>query len=263
MKFLICVEGSRAAAEAADLGESLGRLAGAETAQLRVIDSPREAVSHRDTGSLLRVGNPVPEILAEATRGNFDLIVIGAHTRNRLTELVLGTTASRLAKQSAIPLLIVKQPHSTIRHILVCTGGEAPGEFCSQWGGRVAAWTGARITLLHVMSQLALTAKSKLDDLDDTAEEAIREQTREGLHLQRSIQLAKEAKAATEVKPKIRHGLVVDEILAEVAEGDYDLVAIGAHFVPDNDPLRGLLLDDLTDQLIAHCPQNVLVVRKP
>ena len=275
MKFLIYVDGSQVTA-AAQLGETLARLAGAETTRLRVIASAREAAGHRGSGSLLRVGSPVPEILAEAARGNFDLIFIGDHPRHRLTERVWGSPASRLAKQSATPLFIVKSvrpvraiqakgPHSgelPLQKILVCTGGEAPGEYCALWGGRVAAWTGARITLLHVMSQVALTEKANLDDLNDTAEEAIRAQTREGQHLQRAIQLAKEANAATEVKPKIRHGLVLDEILAEINAGDYDLVALGAHFAPNNDPWRGLLLADLTDQLIARCPRNVLVVRK-
>jgi nucleotide-binding universal stress UspA family protein len=261
MKFLICVEGSQAADEAAQIGEGLAKLAGAETIRFRVVDSQREAERHRGTGSLLRVGSPVQEILAEAERGNFDLIVIGAHTRHRLAELFVGSTASRLAKQTRRPVLVVKQPRETIQRVLVCTGGEAPGEFCAQWGGRVAAWTGASVTILHVMSQIAFGMKSKLDELDDTAEEAISQGTREGQHLQRAIQLAREAGGEGAVKAKIRHGLVLDEILEEVEAGDYDLVAIGAHYVPGNDPLRGLLLDDIADQIVNQCPRNVLVVR--
>lgn len=262
MKFLICVEGSRVADEAARVGEGLAQLAGAETARIRVVDSQREAERHRGTGSLVRVGGPVQEILAEAEQGGFDLIVIGAHTRNRFAELFLGSTASRLAKQSHLPLLIVKQVRESIQRILACTAGEAPGEYCAEWGGRAAGWTGASLTILHVMSQVALTVKSKLDELDDTAEQAIRQGTREGLHLQKAVALAQqEAGTSSRVEPKIRHGLVLDEILEEVESGDYDLVAIGAHYVPGNDSFRGLLLDDIADQIITQCPRNVLVVR--
>src|SRR5262245_29033595 len=96
MKFLICVEGSRAADEAARMGDALAYLANAETARIRVVDSQQEAERHGSTGSLMRVGGPVKEILAEADRGSFDLIVIGSHTRSRFAELFLGSTASRL-----------------------------------------------------------------------------------------------------------------------------------------------------------------------
>ena len=47
--------------------------------------------------------------------------------------------------------------------------------------------------------------------------------------------------------PVVRHGLVVDEILAEALFGDYDLVVIGAHrkkwqqFLLDN--LARLIID--------------------
>ncbi len=64
-----------------------------------------------------------------------------------------------------------------------------------------------------------------------------------------------------EIRAKIRHGSVLEEILTEVESGGYDLVVIGAHYIPGDDPFRGLLLDDLTDQIISQCPENVLVVR--
>lgn len=264
MKFLICVEGSQAADEAARLGEQLGQLAHVEVTRFRVVDSQREAERHKGTDSLVRVGNPAQEILAEAKRGNFDLIIVGAHTRPRFAELFMGSTASRLARQSPIPLLVVKRgiPHDRpLTKILVCTGGEAPGAYSAGWGGRVAAWTGAELTILHVMSQVALTSKSKFDDLDDTAEEAIRQNTREGMHLQTALDLAQAAGVVGEIRAKIRHGSVLEEILVEVESGGYDLVVIGAHYIPGDDPFRGLLLDDLTDQIISQCPKNVLVVR--
>jgi nucleotide-binding universal stress UspA family protein len=261
MKFLICVEGSRAADEAARTGEALAYLAGAETARIRVVDSQREVDSHEGTGSLMRVGGPVQEILAEADQGNFDLVVIGAHTRHRFADLFLGSTASRLAKQSHLPLIIVKQARESIDRILVCTGGEAPGERCAEWGGRVAAWTGAHMTLLHVISQARLTNPARFDDLDQAAADAIRQGTREGLHLQKLIRLVREAGALREVTPRIRSGLVLDEILGEVESGDYDLVAVGAHYVPGDDAVRGLVPDDITDQIISQCPSTILVVR--
>jgi nucleotide-binding universal stress UspA family protein len=265
MKFLICIEGAQVGGETAWLGEELARMAKAELVKLRVLETQREADARPKTGSLIRIGAPIQEILAEAANGNYDFILTSLYHAGRLANFFVGTTAARLAKQASQPVLVVKAGgtlRSPLRRILICTGGEAPGEICAVWGGRLAAWTGADATLLHVMSQVALTDRAKVEDLEDTAEEAIRQGTREGLHLQKVVQLAKEAGAPGTVKPKIRHGLVLDEILAEVKEGDYDLVAIGAHYAPKGNPIGNLLLADLTDQLISRCPRNVLVVRK-
>ena len=54
------------------------------------------------------------------------------------------------------------------------------------------------------------------------------------------------------------HGLVVDEILAEARDGDYDLVVIGTH---RGEGWRRILLDDLAHQIIAQVDRPVLIVR--
>lgn len=244
MKILICRGDTPAAYEAARFGSSLAGAAGAEAVQLHVSD-----------------GDPVEEILIQSAVGGFEMIVIGSSAGRGLAKLFMGSTSSRLAKQSPLPLLIVKGRRPGVKKILICTAGERPGEACARWGGRVAAWTGAGVTILHVMSQLALADTSKLEDLQDTAAEAIAQNTREGQHLQREVALAREAGAAAEVTPKLRHGLVVDEILAEIEAGDYDLVVIGAHHPPTGDLWRRLLLDDIADQIVHECPKPVLVVR--
>jgi nucleotide-binding universal stress UspA family protein len=58
--------------------------------------------------------------------------------------------------------------------------------------------------------------------------------------------------------PKVRHGFVVDEILAEAHNGDYDLVIIGAH----HKNKQGFLLDDLAHQIISRADQPILVVKE-
>jgi nucleotide-binding universal stress UspA family protein len=57
---------------------------------------------------------------------------------------------------------------------------------------------------------------------------------------------------------KVRHGLVVDEILAEAHSGDYDLVVIGAH---RGEGWQRFLLDDLAHKILAQMDRPVLVVR--
>lgn len=258
MKFLLCGHRTAASEEATRLGEMLAHLAAAEAVRLRVAANPRDAAT--DPGRV-RLGDPVEQILAEAVEGNFDLIVIGSSGGRGLAKWLMGSTASRLAKRSPVPLLIVKGKRDAMQQLLICTGGEPPGELVARWGGQMAAWTGASLTVLHVMSQLPLAKNSKLEDLRDSAEEAMAHGTREGKHLQKVVALVRNAGAGAEVKPKLRHGLVLDEILDEVESGDYDLVIIGAHHAPPGQAWRGLLLDDVAEQIIAQCPRSVLVVK--
>jgi nucleotide-binding universal stress UspA family protein len=183
-----------------------------------------------------------------------------------LTRLLLGSTAATLARYVRAPLLIVKGARPALRRILLCTGGEAVADANARLGGQIAAVTGADVTVLHVMSQLPLAPEADTVQLQASADEAIQAGTREGLHLQHSLALLHEAGATGDLRPKIRHGLVVDEILAEVQAGDYDLLIIGAHRAPGERTWRGLtemLLDDVADQLLSHCPRPVLVVRGP
>jgi nucleotide-binding universal stress UspA family protein len=59
-------------------------------------------------------------------------------------------------------------------------------------------------------------------------------------------------------EPVVRHGLVVDEILAEASEGDHDLIVIGAH---QAEGLMRFLLDDVAHQIIGHADRPILVAR--
>jgi len=60
------------------------------------------------------------------------------------------------------------------------------------------------------------------------------------------------------VRPIVRHGWVVDEILAEAITGDYGLVVIGAH---NETGWRRLLLDDIARQIITRIDRPIAVVR--
>ena len=56
-----------------------------------------------------------------------------------------------------------------------------------------------------------------------------------------------------------REGLVVDEVIAEVEQGAFDLLVVGAP--PERD--RGWGREDTTERLLLACPTSTLVVRAP
>ena len=58
--------------------------------------------------------------------------------------------------------------------------------------------------------------------------------------------------------PKVRHGLVVDGILTEACNGDYDLIVIGAY---KRQRWQHILLENLTRKVLIRSDRSVMVVR--
>lgn len=212
----------------------------------------------------LRLGRADEQIAAEATSADFDLVVIGSRGRRGLTRFLLGSTAANLARSLRTPLLIVPSDRTSLRRVLVCTGAEAPGEAVVEAARSVAGACQAEVTVLHVMSQIPMTDAAPDLHLLTHAEAAISQGSREGRHLQLAVDRLQRTAGVAAVTPKIREGLVVDEILAEISEGDYDLLVIGAHRTPPEwrpSRMAGLLLYDVADQIVSRSPRPVLVVR--
>jgi nucleotide-binding universal stress UspA family protein len=68
------------------------------------------AADGRELIADLRVvrGRPADAILQEATRAAADVIVIGAHGHTTVGELLLGSTAHRVAQKATVPVLLVR-----------------------------------------------------------------------------------------------------------------------------------------------------------
>jgi nucleotide-binding universal stress UspA family protein len=58
-----------------------------------------------------RCGRPWIEISSEAAEGNFDLIVMGTHGRNRFVRTLLGSVTDKVAHTAPCPVLVVRGPH--------------------------------------------------------------------------------------------------------------------------------------------------------
>jgi len=60
--------------------------------------------------ALVRIGDPVTEILEVATIKRADLLVMGARGRNRVTRLLTGSKAETIFRLSPVPILSVRIP---------------------------------------------------------------------------------------------------------------------------------------------------------
>lgn len=276
MKVLICTDGSPAAEEAALLVPlmiyeddteivllGVSEKEGEQTKLFTSMDRITSVLGGVRSGIVrtIRHGQPVDEILNELQGKKYGLVVVGerGHHHN-LPLLKLGSTAGKLARKINTHLLVARNVPQKVSKILICTGGENPSVETMQHAGRLVSGVDAEIGLLHVMSQVFLGPRSKPDDLEDTAETAMARGTREGDHLKRAMEQLARAGAKQPITPILRHGLVIDQVLAELNRGKYDLLVVGAHHQPGQNRWLEILLDDVADQLLNLAPCSVLVV---
>jgi universal stress protein E len=225
----------------------------------------------------VRVGHAAEQILEEAAAGQYDLVVVGTRGRHGITRFLLGSTAERIAREASVPVLLVQRAADSLERVLICTAGGEPGLAAVRMGGRVARLVGARITVLHVMSQLpgspvpaqasALQVvpqtpapqeppETQTECLQATAEELIQRDTWEGAHLREALAILAGMEVAAVAR--VRHGLVLDEITDELHEGDHDLVVVGTKPV---DGWMRFLLNNVSQQIIGCTDRPVLVAR--
>jgi nucleotide-binding universal stress UspA family protein len=271
MKILLCTDGSSYAAEALRFGALIAREARDQVTLLGVLENPQEErkvirmlqrtsnalcedVPHVET--LIRRGHAAEEILEETEENPYDLVVVGSRGRRGITRFVLGSTAARLARYCPSSVLIVKGKRRSLDRILVCTAGAESGERDTEFAGRIARLTGATVAVLHVMSQLPLSLDVDVTDLECSTRVLLTSDAREGVHLRKALRILRDFDV--EAEPKVRHGLVVDEILAEAKAGDYDLIVTGAHVASG---LGRFMLTDNTEQIVLASDRPVLVVK--
>jgi nucleotide-binding universal stress UspA family protein len=207
----------------------------------------------------IRIGHPAEEIIREAEEGHYDLVIIGEKQKHDFaTRFLLGSTATRVVEHAPCPVIIAKGTMAQIRRILLCDSGAESSSLLHCFAQQLDALlkNEEEITVLHVMSQISAAPGIRGAQLRADAEELIKEHAPEGQLLERDMQLLQQLNI--HVRPKVRHGLVVDEILQEAQEGDYNLLVIGAHC---GGGWRRILLDDLAQQIITQADRPVLVVR--
>ena len=205
----------------------------------------------------LRTGSPAEEIVAEAREGGYDLLLIGERPGHGLIKRLIGPTATRIIAHLPCPVLIARRDAIPLRRFLLCEGWRDP-LLLNRLAAQLAPLmhTAAELTLLHVMSQMAAAPGVPGWELRADAAELMQKHTREGSLLEQD--LAALQGLVPRIQPKVRHGLVVDEILDEASSGSYDLIVIGAH--QGGIGWERLLLDDVAQQIVSQADRSVLVV---
>ena len=234
-----------------------------------------ELLQGSEVHTKIRTGQVSREIIDEAEQGKYDLVIVGERPNpNLLFRFLSGSDTIRVVEHAPCPVIVAKRKTGPIVRILVCDSGaqgrlaelgpivperpEAVPSLLARFTAQLADLLQGEeeVTVLHVMSQISAAPGIKDKQLRAEAKELIEEHTPEGELLERDVRVLEQP--GVHVWPKIRHGLVIDEILAEAQAGRYDLVVIGAH--------RGagwqrILLDDIAHKILVQMDRPVLVVR--
>lgn len=273
MRWLISTDGTPRSQQAANFAASLIRHEHDEVVLLGVINRTSKnelivALDNLEAGlggtvkqRILEEGSMLKVMEKVAETETYDVAVYASRGRRGLTKILLGSVAARLAQELPCSVLIIRKVPQALKKVLIATTLSPNHSAPILEGARIAAITGADVTLLHVMSQIPLADEEHADQLRLTAQQARDQKTREGLGFDHMLAII-EAEGV-KASPKIRYGLVEDEIIAEVIEVDYDLLVLGAHRTTVQAPAWAeLLIEDVTNVVLMSTRCPVLIVRK-
>lgn len=271
MKILMCSDGSEQAQAALRFGGLIAATNQADVTILGITESPghedalfdslRAAqqglkANGVDAEVAIKAGNPVDEILKKTRETAFDLVVIGAVRKGMRGPFLMSATAYKLIKMIDPPVLVVIGNRESLGRILICSGGERYIDRAVGIAGLLAKGTGATTTLLHVMAEPP-AVYADLIELEENARLLMESNSDLGRNLRREKESLESIGVKCDVR--LRHGLVVEEVVKEIREGDYDLVVTGSS--PTGDALRTYIMGNITREIVNVAERPVLVVR--
>lgn len=264
MRLLLHVDASRQWESAAAI---VARIARASGAQVTVLTAER---IRRRQGEVLRraeqvLGLPKAQVEFVAEPGLVEQVVPRVAQARRFDLMALAPLGgldwlthhhilSHLVGHARTSTLLVRGQAVGFRKALVCTEGGAHGAINVEAALGLAPIFELEVHVLHVLSQIAIYDYIK----EQPDVEFLESDHPSATHL-RELR-TRILRSGARGDAKVRVGPVQDEVLAELRDGDYDLLVIGAH---SEDPEEGFLTRDIAGWLLRHCSVSTLVVREP
>jgi nucleotide-binding universal stress UspA family protein len=271
MKILICSDGMPAAESAARLGAAFAAPLKADVVLLGVAEKAEDEAplqqaleKHADSLRAQNIspkiemcnGDPVLKIAAETEKTKYDLVIVGARKTGATGLHWRSEKMYELIKSVTPPVLVAMGEWAQLKRFLVCSGGKEFIEAAVQLTGTLAAAVGASVTLLHVMAEPP-AMYADLVRLEEDVDQLLGSKSELALNL--SAQKADLEKLNVPADVRIRHGIVTDQVFAEVRERSYDLIVTGSSQA--RGMLRHYIMGDLTRTILNHANCPVLVAR--
>ncbi|MEY2564632.1 MAG: hypothetical protein QOH88_2825 [Verrucomicrobiota bacterium] len=271
MRILICSDGTDPADKPVRLGGLVAGPCQAETTLLGIAEvsgdeGPLRGALESEMEKLrgygvapeliLRTGEPIREILHQTTSTTYDLTVIGAERKGTTGLYWRAEKSYEVIKAIPTPVLLATGACETLKSFIVCTGGKNYIDAAVQLTGKVAAAVGASVTLLHVMAEPP-AIYADLVRLEEDVDRLLASGSELGRNLLSQKKSLEQLGVAVEVR--IRHGIVLSQVFAEVGVGKHDLIVTGSSH--NRGPLGHYIMGDLTRSIVNRANVPVLVAR--
>jgi nucleotide-binding universal stress UspA family protein len=212
-----------------------------------------------EVSHLVRDGFADTSLAETASEIGANLLMVGTHGRSGIRRFFLGSISERVVRLSHTNVMVARALNDGqrgYRRILVPTDFSAPAARALELSFDLAA-PGARIELVHfwqvpVAASTPYAPFKAAEDALTTVREAMAEAAEQGgqdlleRYRSSSVDLTYHA-----VEASPAHG-----IHDRLAQGDYELVAVGSH---GRRGIRRLLLGSVAELTVRHAPCSVLV----
>lgn len=195
-------------------------------------------------------GDAEQVIPQRAKEGDY-ITVLGPLGRPQIRRWLMGRSIRHLLEEIAGPILYVPVARIPLKKVLICLGGLGYEVTAEHLAVQMAVRCSATITLLHVVPPVDLDYPTARE-IRDHWKNVIETDTPAGRSLRQAMQTAQNAGLNTDIHS--RQGNVVEEILSEIKEGNYDLLCMGSPYSAS--ALRQLYGPNVTAEVAeaAHCP---------
>lgn len=224
------------------LGEQIGAMA--ELRSLR----PR---------ALVVAGDPFDGILRAAASASVDLIVMGAHRKQLLRDILVGTTIERVIRTGPFPVLMVnkevEQPYQTA---LAAVDMSEPSVNAIRTGKALRLPHGARLALVHAFEPLAkgkmFYAGLSRDSIDGYVADERARATNELIAFLEASGLDDHGRSM-----RIEEGAPSEVISKAVEQLNPDILIIGTH---GRSGIARALLGSVTEEVLRSLDVDILAV---
>ena len=271
MKILICSDGSARSKRAISFAAVIAIATKAETTIFGIAQNRQEEVKLREilleereklkaNGVRVEIttksGDPVTEIVQRTRERAYDLVAIGAERRGAQEFFLPSAKAYSITEAISPPVLVVPCERPQLKRILICSGGGAYIENAVKFAAGIAKALSAEIALLSVIPPPP-AMHGTLYRRQRDVEALLKSDSALARNLRHEKKMIEDAGVRATIR--IGHGIVIDQILNEITQGDHDLVVAGSWAIRDR--WRTYIIGNITREIVNRTDRPVLVIR--
>jgi CPA2 family monovalent cation:H+ antiporter-2 len=205
--------------------------------------------------ALVQTGSATSVILEYADKIQADIIVVGAHGRGFWEKLLIGSTTSRLLRQSQRPVLVVRQVASKSYRRIMVPIDFSPGSKAALTAARALA-PEAHLVLLHAFD-VPFLGKLQIAGVDPNAIDQYQKEAQQRAR-QRIFEWAKDLGLDEHCfTALVEQGNAMRLITEHQRQHACDLIAMGKH---GSHLTQELFLGSVTKRVLSESACDVLVV---